>query len=65
MALDELRDTDVAYDIDGFTYVADKDFIEKVQPIKIDFNYFGFKITSEMDLGGGCSSCTTAGSCCS
>ena len=65
LALDELRDTDVAYDIDGFTYVADKNFIEKVQPIKIDFNYFGFKITSEMDLGGGCSSCTSAGSCCS
>ena len=65
MALDELRDTDVACDIDGFTYVVDKDFIEKIQPIKIDFNYFGFKITSGMDLGGGCSSCTTAGSCCS
>ncbi len=64
MALDELKDTDVAYDIDGFKYIVDKDFIEKTQAIKIDFNHFGFKVTSGMDLGGGCSSCTTAGSCC-
>jgi len=65
MALDELKDTDVAYDIDGFKYIVNKDFIEKTQPIKIDFNQFGFKITSGMDSGAGCSSCSTTGSCCS
>jgi len=65
LALDELRDTDVSFEIDGFTYIADKIFIEKTKPIKIDYNYFGFKITSTVQTGAGCSSCSTAGSCCS
>ncbi|MBW2569451.1 MAG: hypothetical protein JRD93_08815 [Deltaproteobacteria bacterium] len=65
MALDELKDTDSLYEIDGFKYVVDKEFMEKSKPIKVDFNQFGFKLTSEMDLGSGCSSCSTTGSCCS
>ena len=65
MALDELKDTDVAYDIDGFKYIVDKEFMEKTKPIKVDFNRFGFKVTSGIDLGAGCSSCNNTGSCCS
>ncbi|MEA3429521.1 MAG: hypothetical protein U9Q84_10020 [Thermodesulfobacteriota bacterium] len=65
MALDELKDTDVAYDIDGFKYIVDKEFMEKTKPIKVDFNQFGFKVTSGIDLGAGCSSCSNTGSCCS
>ncbi len=68
MALDELKDTDNLYEVDGFKYVVDKEFMEKAKPIKVDFNRFGFKLTSGQvqgqDLGAGCSSCSTTGSCC-
>ena len=38
MALDEPKETDHVYDIDGFKYIVDKEFMEKVKPIKIDFS---------------------------
>jgi len=65
MALDELKDNDSTYEIDGFKYIVDKGFMDKSKPIKVDFNQFGFKITSGIDLGAGCSSCGTTSSCCS
>ena len=65
MALDEPKDTDDIYTLNDFQYVVNKDFMEKVKPIKVDFTAFGFKISSGVDFGAECSSCTTAGSCCS
>lgn len=65
MTLDELKDTDNLYEVDGFKYIVDKEFMEKTKPIKVDFNNFGFKLTSGIDLGAGCSSCSTTSSCCS
>ncbi|WP_028325530.1 hypothetical protein [Desulfatirhabdium butyrativorans] len=60
MALDEPRDNDATYEIDGFTYLVDKDFMAKAQPIKIDYMVSGFKLDCGIDFGassGGCSSC--------
>ena len=66
MALDEPRDTDSVYDINGFKYLVDKDFMEKATPIKVDFNAFGFQIVTSINLEAACSSCgTQQGSCCS
>ena len=65
MALDEPKDTDNVYDVDNFKYVVNKDFIDKAKPIKVDFNNYGFKITSNINLNSGCSSCSTTRSCCS
>lgn len=65
MALDEPKNTDKVYDIDKFQYIVNKELIEKVKPIKVDFTSMGFKITSGVDFSSGCGSCTTAGSCCS
>jgi len=59
MALDEPRDTDNNYEIDGFKYIVDKDFMGKAAPINIDFNNYGFKITCAMDFGAGCSGCSS------
>ena len=64
MALDEPKDTDNTYTLDNFQYIVNKDFIEKVKPIKVDFTPFGFKITSGVELSAGCSSCDTTKSCC-
>ena len=66
MALDEPKDSDEVYEIEGFKYVVDKDFMEKAKPVKIDFTTYGFKLSSNIDFGSassGCSSCSTTGSC--
>jgi hypothetical protein len=66
MALDEPKDTDEVYDIDGFKYIVNKDFLEKAKPIKVDFLEIGFKLTSSLELQAGCQGCdTTATSSCS
>lgn len=64
MALDEQVDTDKIFEIDGFQFIVNQDFLEKAQPIKVDFHMYGFKLDSSIDLGAGCTSCGTKGSCC-
>ncbi len=65
MALDESKDTDHIFDIDGFTYIIDKEFMEKAKPIKIDFSQMGFKLDCSIDFGPGCSGCgSKTTSCC-
>lgn len=66
MALDEPNDNDKVYDIDGFKYIVNKDFLEKAQPIKVDFQEIGFKLTSSLVFepsAGACGGCATSGSC--
>ncbi len=63
MALDESKNTDEIFDFEGYTYVVDQEFLEKAKPIKVDFLSTGFSITSSIDLGPGCQSCSTEGSC--
>ena len=65
MALDESKDTDHVFDIDGFKYIVDKEFMEKTKPIKIDFSGMGFKLDCGIAFESGCSSCgTKTSSCC-
>lgn len=65
MALDESKDNDEKFEIDGYTYVVEKDFLAQAQPIKVDFLEIGFKVTSSIKLESACGSCSTSGSCCS
>jgi iron-sulfur cluster assembly protein len=65
MALDEPNDNDDAFDVDGYKYIVNKEFMEKAKPIKVDFHMYGFKLDCNMDFGAGCTSCGTQGSCCS
>jgi len=44
MALDEPKETDSIFDIDGFKFIVDEDLLIKVAPIKIDFAHFGFQL---------------------
>jgi hypothetical protein len=66
MALDEPKETDNVFSVNGFKFILDKDFYEKVKPVKVDFMGYGFKISSNLDLGakaaGGCGGCG-GGSC--
>ncbi len=65
MALDESREPDEVFDIDGFQYIIDKDFLKKANPIKVDFLEIGFKLTSSLvfEQEQGCTSCSTTDSC--
>lgn len=66
MALDETKENDEVFEIEGNKYVIDKDLLSKAAPVKIDFTSMGFKIDTGMDLGASaCGDCSTTGSCCS
>ena len=62
MALDEPKENDEVIDVDGFTYLIDKDFMQQAQPVKVDFIQYGFKLTSNLKLNAGCGGCG-GGSC--
>jgi iron-sulfur cluster assembly protein len=63
MALDEPKDTDNVYDVNGFQFVMDKDFDRKAQPVKVDFLGYGFSISSNLTFSESCSACGTTGTC--
>jgi iron-sulfur cluster assembly protein len=63
MALDELKDNDSEFEIDGFKYLVDKDLLEKAQTVKIDFLVNGFKIDCSINFQSGCESSGCGGSC--
>jgi hypothetical protein len=65
MALDEPNEKDQEFDIDGYKYIVEKDFLERAQPIKVDFQMYGFKLESGTDFGAGsgCSGCGSGSSC--
>jgi len=69
MVMDQERPSDESYKIGDFTFLVDRDFMEKVKPIKVDFKNVGFSIDANIDLsqgdGGGCSGCGSTSSCCS
>lgn len=64
MALDEPKESDEVFDIEGFKYVVDREFVEKVQPIKVDFVDIGFRLSCGVDFGAGaCGACASSGTC--
>ncbi len=65
MALDEPKKSDTVYEINGFKYIVDQEFMEKVQPIKIDFTEMGLKPDCKTDLGAeaGCRVCGKEDTC--
>jgi len=65
MALDEPKETDNVYDVNGFQFIMDKDFDEKARPVTVDFLGYGLKISSGIDFGpaASCSGCGSGSSC--
>jgi iron-sulfur cluster assembly protein len=58
LALDEPKEEDTVYNIEGFQYVVNNEFLEKVKPIKVDFSPIGFRIDCGYDFGSTCGSCS-------
>jgi Fe-S cluster assembly iron-binding protein IscA len=63
LVLDEPNDMDEVYEFSGFKFIANKDLLTQVQPVTVDFKGVGFQIDANLQMGGGCTSCGTAGSC--
>lgn len=65
MALDEPRDTDKIFNVNGFQFIIDTEFYEKAKPVTVDFMGYGFRINSSINFapGTGCGGCQ--GSSCS
>ena len=61
MALDEPCETDEKFDVEGYQYIVNKDFLDHAKPIKVDFQMHGFKLDCgiEFNAGAGCG-CSTA-----
>ena len=65
MALDEPKENDDVSEISGFEFIVDKAFLEKAQPIKVDFLVNGFKLDCGLNLQSGCASSGCGSSSCS
>ncbi|MBW2407373.1 MAG: hypothetical protein JRE92_04125 [Deltaproteobacteria bacterium] len=63
MALDEPKDTDDVFDINGLRFIVDKDFLREAEPIKVDFSGFGFQFDCSLEFEEGCTACPTSRAC--
>lgn len=63
MALDEPRDTDDIFEIDGYKYVVDSEFMAAAETIKVDFSGFGFQFDCGLEFNEACTACPTSNAC--
>lgn len=65
MALDESRDGDEIFNKNGLTFMIEKELLEEVKPVKVDFvetpRGSGYSIESSLKKMDGCGGCS--GSC--
>jgi Fe-S cluster assembly iron-binding protein IscA len=64
LALDQQRAGDAVFELDGVTWVINAAFLQKAQPVRIDYGAEGFEITAAIDPNAGaCATCQAAGKC--
>ena len=67
MGLDDKKDSDQSFELNGLTFLVAPDLLESVGKLKVDFltqgSQSGFQVSSEKPLPAGPSSCGS--SCCS
>jgi iron-sulfur cluster assembly protein len=66
LALDEPRENDDTYDVQGYSFVVERALNEQTGTIRIDMTQYGFTVDSESPMqtgGGGCGSSCSSGSC--
>jgi iron-sulfur cluster assembly protein len=58
IALEKPQETDEIFEIEGFQYIIDKKLLKNVEPIKVDSDGFGFRISgSGIAHQHGCGNC--------
>ncbi len=67
MVLDEPKETDDVYKINGFTVMIDKDLHQTTKDVTVDYVVYGmgsgFRVTPEVAVGGGGGGCSPSCSC--
>jgi iron-sulfur cluster assembly protein len=67
MVLDEPKETDEVFKVNGYTMLLDRDLNEQIKDVSVDYVHYGvgsgFKLTSEIPIGGGGASCSSSCSC--
>ena len=63
MGLDEPKDTDHVFEVNGFKFLIDKELMKDAQPINVDFSEFGFQFDCALQFEEACSACHAAGGC--
>ncbi len=67
MVLDEPKETDDVYKINGFTMMIDKGLHETTKNVAVDYVIYGmgsgFRVTSEIPVSGGGGGCSPSCSC--
>jgi len=65
LAMDEKNDADEVFDVQGYTFLVEKELCEKGKPFAIDMTHMGFEVQSGLELGGGGCGCSSGGGCAS
>ena len=65
MALDEAGEDDKTCEQGGFTFIASKELLNTTGNLSINMGPMGFSIDSDIPIAsaGGCSGCSSAGTC--
>jgi iron-sulfur cluster assembly protein len=67
MVLDEPKDADDVYQLNGFTMLIDKDLHNTTKDVTIDYVVYGmgsgFRVSSEVPIAGAKSGCSSSCSC--
>jgi Fe-S cluster assembly iron-binding protein IscA len=61
VGIDEQRDGDRVFEIDGLTYVIEHGFFEEIKPLTVDFSNNNFTVSAAVSFGEGCSGCDITG----
>jgi iron-sulfur cluster assembly protein len=62
--VDKPKDTDNVFDIDGFSYIVDKEFMKEAESITVDYTRSGFQFECSLEFEDGCLACASSDDCC-
>jgi iron-sulfur cluster assembly protein len=62
VGIDEQRDGDRTFEVDGLTYVIEHGFFEEIKPLTVDFCNNNFSVSAAVSFGDGSSGCSGCGS---
>lgn len=63
LALDDAQEGDDIFDLDGYTFVVEKELSALAGPISVDMSEYGFTVSSNLKLESGSCGSSCSGGC--
>ena len=63
LGIDQQKNSDEVFELAGFTFIIDRDFLTQIQPVKVDFTNNSFQVTGAVPFSSSCGECNSGGSC--